>query len=58
MESVMKYLEGKKTYGLCALGLAIYGAHQIGWIVLDAKLVSDLMTAITLASIAALRASK
>lgn len=48
--------KGSRTYGLCALGLAIVGAVSAGWIQLDPKLYDELKTAIVFAAIAALRA--
>jgi len=51
-----KWLEGKKTYALVAMGLGIYAAQQLGWITIDKAMAQELMTAVTLAAIAALRA--
>lgn len=51
-------LEGKKTYGLCALGIFIFAAAQLHWIQLDPKMLQELQGTITLAAIAALRSAK
>ena len=51
-----KWLEGKKTYVLVALGLGIYVAQQFGWVTIDKANAQELMNAVTLAAIAALRA--
>ena len=53
---MIKWLEGKKTYLLVALGLGIYTAQQLGWITIDKATAQELMNAVTLAAIAALRA--
>jgi len=58
IDKVFKYLEGKKTYLACALGFALIGATQLGWIQISPEHLNDLTSALTLAAIAALRAAK
>lgn len=56
LTEIEKFLAGKKTYGLVALGLLIVAAVRLDWIVLDPQLYQDLTTSVTLAAIAAMRA--
>jgi len=56
MGNLWKSLSGVKTYGLCALGLALVGAIGSGWIQIDPKFYEELKTSIIFAAIAALRA--
>ena len=58
MDKIIAMLEGKKTYGLCAIGIFILAAVSLHWITIDPQQLSDLKGAITLAAIAALRSSK
>lgn len=53
---VFSVLKDGKTYGLCALGLALIGAVALGWIYLDPKLLEELKSALVFGAIAALRA--
>lgn len=51
----LDFLKGKKTYGLCALGLGLVAAVNLGWISLDPKVFDELKSALVFAAIAALR---
>ncbi len=53
---ILKALEGKKTYGLCAIGLAIIAAYNLHWIVIPEDQLKEISNIIILAAIAALRA--
>ena len=53
----MEILKNRKTYGFVAIGLAIIGAVALGWAQIDPVLKQDIINAITLGAIAALRAS-
>ena len=55
MAEFLEKIKGKKTYGLCVLGLALIGAVILGWVNLDPKLYDELKTALIFAAIAALR---
>lgn len=56
MNELIKSLEGKKTYGLCAIGLALIAAFNLHWISIPQDQLNELTSLITLAAIAALRA--
>jgi len=56
MNEIMETLKGKKTYGLCAIGLAIVGAVSLGWISLEPKLYDEMKAVLVFGAIAALRA--
>jgi hypothetical protein len=55
---IVKYLEGKKTYLACALGLFLIAAVSLGWITIPKERVQEIVNGVTLVAIAALRASK
>lgn len=48
--------QNRKTYGLVALGLGVIAAVSFGWIVIDPQVYQQVINAVTLAAIAALRA--
>lgn len=56
LAKIEDFLKGRKTYGLVIVGLVLWGANQVGWIQLDASILKQFESAITLAAIAALRA--
>ena len=56
LTEIEKFLSGKKTFGLVGLGLLIIAAAHLGWINIPQEQVNEFVSAITLASIAALRA--
>lgn len=58
MTELLKKLEGSKTYGLVALGLAVIAAVNLHWLEVDPKIYTDLKSGLILAALAALRASK
>lgn len=57
MDSLIKYLENKKTFGVCAIGLVLIAAASLHWIDIDPKTFDELKSALLFAAIAALRAS-
>lgn len=58
LEKVNAYLSGKKTYLQVGVGLLIIAAIRLGLVNVDPQLQQDLMNAIILGAIAALRAAK
>jgi hypothetical protein len=56
LTEIEKFLAGKKTYLQVAVGFAVIAAIRLGLLEVDAQLQQDLMNAIILGSIAALRA--
>ncbi len=57
-DQLMKSLEGRKTYLQVAAGFAVIGFVHLGLLDLDIQLKQDLVNALILGAIAALRASK
>lgn len=58
MDKLFQLLEGKKTLGVCALGIGIIAAVHLHWLQIDPQQLSDLKSGIILAAIAALRVAK
>lgn len=56
MDELLTALKGRRTYMLCALGLALVGAVSFGWIQLEPKVYEKLLATLVFAAIAALRA--
>ena len=57
MEDIIKALSGKKTYALCSVGLGLIALVILDFIKIPQEQLSQLIDAVTLAAIAALRAS-
>ena len=55
MNDLIESLKGRKTYGLCAMGLGIMGAVSLGWIEIAPELYDQLKSALVFGAIAALR---
>lgn len=55
---IVKYLEGKKTYLACALGLALIGACSLHMIEIPKEQLQEIVNSVTFITLAALRASK
>ena len=53
--NITQWLQGKKTYGLTAIGLALVAAVKFHWIAIDPQTFQQLVDAVILAAIAALR---
>lgn len=58
MDTILNYLDGKKTLFACALGLALIGAVGLHWIVIPAAQMQQLTDALLFVTLAALRVSK
>jgi len=56
MEDIIKALSGKKTYTLCSIGLGLIALVILDYVKIPQDQMGQMIDAITLASIAALRA--
>lgn len=56
LEQLKELSRKRKTYAFVSIGLGVIGAVMLGWVTIDPKLYQDIINAITLAAIAALRA--
>lgn len=58
LSEIEKFLSGKKTYLQVACGFAVIGFVHLGLLELDPQLKQDLVNALMLGAIAALRSAK
>jgi hypothetical protein len=58
LTQIETWLSGKKTFLQVALGFALIGAVRLGLVYVDPQLQQDLINALILGAIAALRAAK
>lgn len=56
MEDIIKALSGKKTYALCSIGFGLIALVILDYVKIPQEQLSQLIDAVTLAAIAALRA--
>ncbi len=54
---ILTWLEGRKTFFACSVGLALIGCVGMGWIEVPKEQIDIIVKGITLVAIAALRAA-